>query len=421
MRKLVLIFIICLILLTFNTYAHGSVVKITGEAGKWQLEVDGRPFYIKGVGLGDYLTPENIDYLFSLTKALGANAIRRWGQSDYDDLMLTKALEYNLKVVMGYWLPIDTDYLEDDYTKEVLLERIKEYVNTYKNHPALLAWSIGNEVIILGKKDEEERIAFAKFLERVCQEIKNIDPNHPVIYAGAGPTALRYIKDYTPSLDIYGFNFYGGVPVAYYEWKASGAKIPYIFTEYGPGGPWEVTLDENDQPLEPTDQEKKSAYLRNWRNYISKYKGYNLGGFAFHLTELMIPESSITWWGLTYEGLKKSSYWAIYAAYTGKEPANRAPVILDFKIDKTKDLKPADVVHISTKASDIEGDVLNYEYKIFDLNTKDFLKRDFEFTWNGQNIQCKLPSKEGLYRIYVFVTDGKGNVATTNKSISIVE
>ena len=421
MKKLVLVLTICLSLFSFNAYAQGSVVKISGEAGEWQLKVDGEPFYVKGVGLGDYLTPENIDYLFGLAKKLGANAIRRWGKSDYDSLMLDKASEYNLKVVMGYWLPVDTDYLEDDYTKETLLERIKEYVNTYKEHPALLAWDIGNEVIILGKKDEEESAAFAKFLEEVCREVKKIDPDHPIIYAGAGPTALQYIKDYTPSLDIYGFNFYGGVPVAYHEWKAIGAKIPYIFTEYGPHGPWEVPLDENAQPIEPTDAAKKAAYLKNWQNYILKYKGFNLGGFAFHLTDLMSTESSYTWWGLTYEDLKKSSFWAIYTAYTNKKPANEPPVILDFKVDKTQDLKPGEVVCISTKASDEEGDTLSYEYKIFNLKTNSFLKDDFEFMGDGQDIKCELPSKEGMYRIYGFVTDGKGNVATINKTISVVE
>lgn len=432
MKKLVLILTICLSLLNFNAYARGSVVKISGEIGKWQLEVDGEPFYIKGVGLGDYLTPENIDSLFGLAKELGANAIRRWGKSDYDDLMLDKALEYNLKVVMGYWLPVDTDYMEDDYTKEALLERIKEYVNAYKEHPALLAWNIGNEVIILGKKGEEERVAFARFLEKVCQEVKKIDPDHPVIYAGAGPTALRYIKDYTPSLDIYGFNFYGGVPVAYYEWKATSARIPYIFTEYGPHGPWEVPLDENNQPIEPTDSKKKAAYLRNWQNYVLRYKGFNLGGFAFHLTELMTTESSYTWWGLTYEGLKKSSFWAVYTAYTNRKPVNNPPLISDFRIDKSRDLKLGEEACIFAKATDIEGDALSYEYKIFDLNADNFLKRDFEFIRldnehltgfgrDSQNIKCGLPSRKGIYRIHVFVTDGKGNVATTSKTVSVVE
>jgi len=213
----------------------------------------------------------------------------------------------------------------------------------------------------------------------------------------------------------------GGMPVAYDEWKAAGVEIPYIFTEYGPHGPWEVPLDENAQPIEPTDAAKKAAYLKNWQNYILKYKGFNLGGFAFHLTDLMTTESSITWWGLTYEKLKKPSFGAVYTAYTGKEVPNNAPVILDFEISKTKNLKPGEIVHISTKASDKEGDILNYEYRVFDLNTNNFLKDDFEFMGDGQDIKCELPSREGMYRIYGFVTDGKGNVATINKTISVVK
>jgi len=78
-------------------------------------------------------------------------------------------------------------------------------------------------------------------------------------------------------------------------------------------------------------------------------------------------------------------------------------------------------VCIYTKASDKEGDMLNYEYRVFDLNTNNFLKDGFEFMGDGQDIKCELPSKEGMYRIYGFVTDGKGNVAAINKTISVVE
>ena len=422
MKKLILYLIICLSTTSFTLDAWASVVEITGEAGSWQLEVDEDPFYIKGVGLGDYLTPENMDELFSLAKEVGANAIRRWGKSDYDDLMLDKAQEYNIKVVMGYWLPTDIDYLEDDYSKEATLERIKDYVAAHKNHPALLAWNIGNEVIIYGKKErEEERVEFAKFLEEACQLVKKLDPNHPIIYAGAGLTALRYIKEYTPSLDIYGINFYGGMPVAQKEWEVIGANIPYIFTEYGPHGPWEVPLDNNDQPIEPSDQEKKIAYLRNWRNYVLKYKGYNLGGFAFHLTDTMITESSVTWWGLTHENLRKSSFWSVREAYTAKEVANRPPVILDFKLTKTKNLRPAEVIRILSRVSDIEGDILRQEYKIFDLKRDSFLKDDFEFEKDGLSVRCTVPPKEGIYRIYLFVKDGKGNITSANKTISVAE
>ncbi len=378
---------------------------------------------------------ENIDKHFSWAKEIGANSIRRWGDSDYDDLILDKCKEYDLMAVMGYWLPVTIDYSSDEYSKEMLLERIEEFVNEHKGHPNLLMWGIGNEVIILGEirlqewenikltpQEKEERgIGFARFLQKVVTRIHKIDPNHPVVYAGAGLTAFKYIKEYTPALDVYGINFYRGAPHAYPEWKRLKADIPYIFTEFGPPGPWEVEKDVNDQPIEPTDSEKAKAFMNVWKEHILRHTGYNFGGFAFHLTEkkLQIEGSSPTWWGLTFDGYKTASFWSLRKTYTGKELPNRPPVIQEFTLSKIKRVKPNETIYCKRKVYDYESDPLTMKIKILDVDSSLFLEDYSKTIKSDGKIEIQAPYKEGVYRIFFFVTDGQGNITSANKTISV--
>ena len=411
-----------------------SIVEIAGQKGNWSLMVNGKPFYIKGVGCGEYVNEENIDKYFSWAKELGANSIRRWGISDYDDLILDKCKEYGLMAMMGFWLPVTIDYASDEYSKEMLLERIEEFVNEHKDHPNILMWGIGNEVIILGEmklkewkrviltKEEKEkrRIGFAKFLQNAVERIHKIDPNHPVVYAGSGLTALKYIKEYTPALDVYGINFYKGSQVAYSEWKKIEAEIPYIFTEFGPPGYWEVEKDVNNQPIEPTDEEKAKTFMDIWKEHILKHAGCNLGGFAFHLTEKkLLPEGgSPTWWGLTFDGYKNASFWSLRKAYTGKEPQNRPPLIQKFTLSKIKNVKPNETIYCEGKVYDYENDPLKLKIKIFDVNSSMFLEDYSKIIETQDKVKIQVPY-EGVYRVFLFATDEKGNIASTNRSVLV--
>ena len=307
-----------MLLLSGSESQAANKVKVFGEKGRWHLLLNGQDFFIKGVGCGDYLTPENIDDALISSKELGANCIRRWGESDYDELILDKCQEYELMAMMGFWLPVTMDYERDELAKELLTEQVLDFIRRYKDHPSLLVWGIGNEVIILGEiklkeqgieLSDDEKVArstaFARYLETLCQKIKEVDQDHPIVFAGAGLTALEYIDKYTPSLDIYGVNFYGGAREAYSYWRKINPDIPYIFTEFGPRGPWEVNDDVNGLPIEPDDEMKARSFEDIWQKSILAKEGYCLGGFAFHLTEkrLVIEGSSPTWWGLTFRGV----------------------------------------------------------------------------------------------------------------------
>jgi hypothetical protein len=431
--------VLLLVFITFlfipSAMSAPSLVEITGERGSWDLTVNGESFYIKGIGVGDYLDEENIDEHLGWAKEIGANSVRRWGTSEHDNLILDKCKEYDLMAVMGFWLPVTIDYASDEYAKKMLLEQIEEFVTDHKDHPNLLMWGIGNEVLILGEiklkewqsikltdeEREERAIGFAKFLQKVVTRIHEIDSNHPVVYAGAGLTALRYIKEHAPALDVYGINFYKGAQVAYPKWKEIEADIPYIFTEFGPHGPWEVEEDINDQPIEPRDAEKANTFINTWKNYILRHAGFNFGGFAFHLTEkkLEIEGSSPTWWGLTFEGYKNASFWAMRQTYTGEQPHNYPPVIEEFTLNKIKGIRPGETIYANGKVYDHEGDLLKMEIKVFDFDSSMFLKEYSKPIERDGRVGFQAPHKEGIYRVFLFVTDSEDNITSANRSISV--
>ena len=443
-KRITRIVILCLLLIAFSSavFAEGEVqslpkrVKIIGRKGQWLLTVDGAPYYIQGIGCGDYLHEEIIDKKLAVSQELGANTLRRWGASDYDELILQKSGDYGLMVMMGYWLPIDLDYVNDDTSKELVIDNIIDFVNDYKDSPNLLLWGIGNETIVLGeladKKNEVEvseedkearRVAFAKFLEEVCQRMHKADSNHPIAYAGAGFTALEYIKKYTPSLDIYGVNFYGGAPIAYDAWNSSKVDIPYIFTEFGPLGPWEVRKDDNDLPIEPSEESKAESFKNVWLDCIKGNKGSNLGGFAFHLNEKIIGVEGMspTWWGLEYENLKKRSYWMVRYMYSGQRPDNYPPTIKSYMLNKHSGLAPGDILKIKADVINNDNDPLKAAIKFYCVKSNEFIEAVKIDNISSGVAQVTVPNRPGVYRVYLFVKDNEGNITCANRSISIGE
>ena len=114
--------------------AHADVT-LRHTDGNHTLLVDGRPFWIQGVG-GD--GPKQ------LLKDVGGNAFRTWGADDLDK-QLAEAQRLGLKVACGIWLEHERhgfSYSDPAFVSKQL-ERAKATIAKYKNHPAVLLWAIG--------------------------------------------------------------------------------------------------------------------------------------------------------------------------------------------------------------------------------------------------------------------------------------
>lgn len=401
-----------------------SIVRITGQKGKWVLEVNGKPFYIKGVGVGNMKGKNGEDYL-KMAQELGANAVRTWGTDQGTQEYFDTARKYGLMVDAGIWLDYakkDTKctYIGDSEYKIEKKKAIEEYVNKFKGHPALLMWNIGNEAVFF-TEDEDEKVALCQFLEEMIRMVHQLDPEHPVIYTSADTTALAYIQEYVPSLDIFGMNIYGSIRVSHGKWDKSGLNIPYCVTEYGPHGPWDVKKDANGASQDEPDQVKAAIY-RAMTNEIRDFRGYDLGGFAFHLGET--TQESLTWWNINYKLLKRPAFWEIYKSYTGSKPSNLPPRITTLKLSKTKGIKPGELIGIVAEAVDKDSNPLDYSFAVSTARegTLQYYVNEevpAEFVYEGTKFKMVAPEAEGLYRLYLFVNDGYGNVATANRSFKV--
>ena len=119
---------------------HIASRSIQGGPGHFGLIVDGAPFYIKGVVYNaghDWrdgeipLTRRELDHDFAAIHAMGGNTIRRYGSNFSDRNIFNAAAKNNLKVMYGFWLPQDANYLTDQQKLQELQDRIESTVRTY--------------------------------------------------------------------------------------------------------------------------------------------------------------------------------------------------------------------------------------------------------------------------------------------------
>src|SRR5262245_45433481 len=135
---------------------------------------DGKPFLIKGVGSQTDL---------ALLKRCGGNSIRTWGAENLGDV-LDEAHEHGLTVLAGIWLGHERHGFDYNNADQVArqYEQARAVILKHRNHPALLAWAIGNEMEGYGKGDNA---AIWSAINSIAAMAHKLDPNHPTLTAVA--------------------------------------------------------------------------------------------------------------------------------------------------------------------------------------------------------------------------------------------
>lgn len=401
----------------------GNKVDVKKENGAYKLYVNGKQTSIRGVGCG-YAFGTNGDNYLKLAKEMGAMSVRTWGVDQGDQKYLDEASNLGLLVDAGLWLNPTypngaCSYITDLGYMSRVREEILDYVKKYKDHPAVLFWNVGNEVFI-NMKTEEDKIAFAKFLNVLVKDIRKIDSDHPTIYTSAGLAGLKYIVDYVPEIDIFGINLYGGIGFALKSCKDSGLNRPVIITELGPIGYWDVKKDGNGIAPDQNDV-TKAVTIRNYLKETEGYKDILLGTYVFHLGET--SQDSMTWWNLNYEGYKRAQFWEVYKYYTGN-PVPVLPKILQFSLSKRQGLRTGEWVAVNLKIAYPKPEELTYDFfgSTFQLGAIAYYvnkKLDLPVEHSGDEVKIRMPAVAGLYRIYTVVKDKNGNAATMNVGIKV--
>lgn len=425
MRKLISHLLLILLLFPHPLFAADTgpaVVRTEKTPSGWVLKVNDQPFYIKGISCNDGLV-DGVDYLQMAAEA-GANTVRIYG--DATETYLDLAQQHGLKVNVGFWTNAIRGKTKESYQNAKFTAALKtkalDYIRRFKNHPAVLVWTVGNEAFIFSEK-EEERVAYGHFLEDLVQAIHREDPNHPVMYSSSYTRCLPYLKQYVPSIDWVGVNVTGGAGPAIAWAEKNDFDRPVVVTEFAPLGSWEMRKDPNNRPYDAFDHFKANDYNFSWRQIQGNSRSC-IGGFAFVLGGFR-NQDSLTWYNMNYHGLKRAGYWAVRELYTGLKPDNRPPKIVALTVNPINRLKPKQRTTLTTTASDPEGDALTYDYFITDIahdplvvEKPTFFPTDLQKLSPG-SATLQVPRQRGIYRIYVGVKDGRGNIAIADRTIKV--
>ena len=402
---------------TLNTYAQVSKVEVTTNAlGNFELQRNGKPYYIKGAGAKDH---------FDLLVRSGANSIRVW--STNNKAFLDSAYHYGLTVTLGLHVRPERSGMDynDEYAVKGQIEYLKNEVLKYKDHPALLVWGIGNEVDL-----KYSNFKVWETIEIIAKFIKEVDPNHPTmtVIAGVDPSKAFYIKKYCPSVDILGLNVYGSIENAGANLRKFNWDKPYIISEWGVNGPFEAKKTSWKAKIEPPNGVKAEQRMRRYLELIEKDKELCLGSYCFLWGQKQ--ESTATWHGMFLSnGNPTEAVDVMQYCWTGEWPESRAPSIKDISLENIGWRKDH-ILDSSTQATlNIDYNKYNnnkiiVEYILFPEAFSNKIGGDiqkspdpieFEIVKKSETeLTFVSPNKKGAYRLFAYVKNEIGQSSVAN-------
>ena len=416
--------------------ATNAVSKVTIKKvnGKYDFYIDDTIFKIKGAGL-DVNNGKNFK---SLSEA-GANIFRTW-RTNHAEMELDSAMKYNLKIAMGIEMGQELHDFDYNDTEAVArqFEKAKQDINKYKNHPALLCWVVGNELNLLIKEDGSLGVVNPKVYEAladIVDYIHEVDPNHPVtttFAAGAMGEHIKVVLEKCPQIDFLSYQVYNGLASLPQQEQSNNLDIPFMVTEYGPKGHWEMPSTSWGREIEENSTQKADGLReRLKKGFTDDTSGRNMGGFAFVWGQKQ--ERTPTWYGIfNKDGRATAVADELALFWSGKYPNNRAPAVKSMTLDgkvKTDNitLKPNQTYTCKVDAFDYEGDALTYRWELLkEVEVRsdggahevepDKVDLGNAILKNGQ-IEFKAPSEKGEYRIFSYIYD---DVKVGNANIPFV-
>lgn len=361
---------------------------------------------------------------FSKIRAMGGNSVRLW-TTDYAQILLDSAHAQGLTVLLGLWLVPEKEGL-DYYDKKVVKKQrlaLREEIIRYRNHPALLAWDVGNE-LEQGASNPDVFDA----INDVAQMVHELDPNHPAISTFIQPGVVEWMGNRCKDLDLIAFNSYGNIAaLSTYLRKINWPK-PYIVTEFGTQGYWEVKETAWGAALEKSSTQKAEEIATYYRVGIEQQRGQCLGSYVFYWGNRQ--EGTPTWFSLfTPTGERTEVVDQVQNLWRGDWPANRAPqvksIFLNNRIGKDNvRLLPGQPYPAVVAAQDNENDSLRVVWELraesrWREDRKTLQVRDEPIAGavaepNKLSTTMMAPTKPGPYRLYATIYDGQGGAATAN-------
>lgn len=293
-------------------------VRVVNDPQGSVLEVDGRPFLVRGMNWG--YSPIGTNYRYSLwvqddafveavlrremalLRAMGVNAIRQyddipprwvaWIHENYGIYTMVNPLfgRYGLEVD-GRWVS-QVDYSDPTHRAAIRAATLAS-VERFKDTPGVLLWLLGNENnyglhwssfeienLPAGERDAARARHLYSLFGEVVDAIHAADPAHPVAIANGDAQYLDLVKSEVPNLDIFGTNVYRGASARdLFQVVRDTLGIPVLYTEFG--------ADAFDAKANREDSLTQARYLlAQWRELYLQARGQGgvgnaIGGFVF--------------------------------------------------------------------------------------------------------------------------------------------
>jgi hypothetical protein len=389
----------------------------TQNDGSQKIYRDGRQYFILGAG-GRYT------YIKELADA-GGNSIRTWGVDDASEV-LDQAHRNDMTVMLG--LPLPSERHGFNYSNrpavEAMMNQMMQHVEQYKNHPALLIWALGNELDLQYTNTEVWNV-----VNKLAGRIKQSDPNHLVttVTADIDREKAQLIRDRAPNLDLLSVNIYGGISSLPQRLREYGWTKPYIVSEWGPTGHWEVSRTQWGAPIEQTSTQKADSYRERYEVTIASDTQLCVGSYVFLWGQKQ--EVTHTWYGLfTEDGEMTGGVEVMQYNWTGRWPNNLAPRISGMTLNgqsagASTRLERGRAATAIVTATDPNNDALSYTWEV-SAEGGGSVGGDFEarpqpipnlvISQTAGRLVFEAPSTPGAYRVFVKIADGKSRVATAN-------
>ena len=401
--------------------AEGVVpVEIRGEPGSYQLFRGGEPYFIKGAGGTTHL---------ALLRDQGANSIRTWHVGDGAILDEAHALGMTVLLCLNVARERHGFDYDDEAAVQRQLDELRQKVITHKDHPALLAWMIGNE---LNMEYQNPRVYDA--VNDIARMIHEVDPHHPVTTSTAGlsPRVMRDIRERAPELDFLSVQLYGALADLPDILSRHDVRMPVMVTEWGTVGHWEVDTTDWGAPLELNSTAKADNILRGYQQKIRPLTGQVIGDYMFLWGHKQ--ERTPTWYGVLMPGGKKTqAVDTLHYLWRGHWPSDRAPTVTSMTLagkmatDSIR-LSPGQQYRARVVIDSLDGEPINIQWSVRTESTATQSGGDKESIPPLIDVDLKTerhegqdsvalftaPRQSGAYRLFVVGTDPQGNAANEN-------
>lgn len=425
MKNIILIFSIFLCFPIIESRGQSSTVIINKENNSWQLKVNGQPFYVKGVVGDTYLEK---------VKEYGGNSIRIGSRKE----QLDKVYKLGLNALVNLPARAERDGMNYNDTSEIRkqTEKIVSIVKKTKDHPAVLMWAIGNELDFIPPLEPFNPKVWDA-VNQAAKAIHAVDPSHPVMTV-IGTSMMQKVADIVkrcPDLDLIGINSYGDIYTLSSTLQKYGWTKPYLISEWGPDGYWEVRKTSWKAPYEQSGAEKYLCYEKKYLSSMNPENNQCLGSYVFYWSGFK-QETTHTWFCMfDSTGLESPLVGLMHRLWTGEKKTNEAPLVDSLNIENFVRYSDIMVDRGSTQkakvtVNDPDNDKLTYRWEIRpEAKYASYAGQGEQIpqpvpgliSGKSSEIRFKAPSSPGAYRLFAYVYDGHGHFSTGNLPFYVFE